>query len=153
MREKDFLEAYFVANDSQLNSSLLLQMHDTTAWALFPLYSAGLVRLNRLLYSQLHRGDSSRPQNNPPKKLHFMYIVRHEKRASCVMYSGSRPQFCLFLSEFSLEYCCFPVVGGRQPFYGHIKSSRTFFTARSRMLVFIDECGFFYCLASNNTLC
>lgn len=27
------------------------------------------------------------------------------------------------------------------------------FTARSRMLVFIDEHGFFYCLASNNTLC
>lgn len=35
-----------------------------------------------------------------------------------------------------------------------LKSSRKiFFTARSRMLVFIDECGFFYCLASNNTLC
>lgn len=81
-----------------------------------------------------------------------MYIIRHEighyvqRELPLVICFSLNMKACY-------EYCCFLV--GYITFYGHIKSSRTFFffTARSRMLVFIDERGFFYCLASNNTLC
>lgn len=61
----------------------------------------------------------------------------------------------LFLSVFISisQLLCF--LKGYVLCCARIKSSKKIFfsTARLRMLVFIDEHGFFYCPASNNTLC
>ena len=79
-----------------------------------------------------------------------MYTIRHEMGRYV---QQELPPCCLFLSKFSWLLC---FLVGKVTLHGRIKNQVEkgfFFTARSRMLVFIDERGFFYCLASNNTLC
>lgn len=78
-----------------------------------------------------------------------MCIIRHE----IGHYVQQALVVCFSLNLKACHEYCY-LTTGWGPTMVTLKSSRKiFFTARSRMLVFIDECGFFYCLASNNTLC
>lgn len=87
--------------------------------------------------------------------------LENNRSAYYVHYPTSNRALCtmvfahsyLSLSEFVNMFQVFHILVGLSSLWSNKIKAKDFFTAMSRMLVFIDESGFFYSLGFNNTLC
>lgn len=87
-------------------------MHDTTAWALFPLYSAGLVRLNRLLYSQLQLVVIPLDRKITPQKNCTLCTSSDTRKGLHVLCTvGVAPSFVCFCLNFLMSIVVFLLWG------------------------------------------